>query len=136
MAVYKTAQREELLRFLNTHSDRAFTVHEIAELIKRDVSAEKVPGESTVYRLIKELVAEGEVKRTVKGNSRTFVYQIVSGSGCGHHLHMKCTVCGKLCHMDDDESREILERIRSQDMFEVDSSTVLMGKCAECSDSK
>lgn len=136
MAVYKTAQREELLRFLNAHSDRAFTIREIAEMIKNDDSAAKVPGESTVYRLIKELVADGEVRRTVKGNSRTFVYQIVNGSDCGHHLHMKCTVCGKLCHMDDEESREILEKIRSNDLFEVDSSTVLMGKCAVCNDKK
>ncbi len=134
MAVYKTAQREALLGFLRGNSDKAFTVQEIAEGIKQDSRIEKVPGESTLYRLIKELVESGEVRRTVMGNSRTFVYQIMNGDDCGHHLHMKCKVCGKICHMDEQESREIMEKIRSNDSFEVDSSTILVGKCSDCKD--
>ena len=134
MAVYKTAQREALLGFLRENSESSFTVSQIAEGIKNDSRIEKIPGESTIYRLIKELVESGEVRRTVIGNSRTFVYQIVNSTDCGHHLHMKCKVCGKLCHMDEQESREIMEKIRSNDMFEVDSSTVLIGKCSECKD--
>ena len=134
MAVYKTAQREALLGFLRGNSDKAFTVQEIAEGIKQDSRIEKVPGESTLYRLIKELVESGEVRRTVMGNSRTFVYQIMNGDDCGHHLHMKCKECGKICHMDEQESREIMEKIRSNDSFEVDSSTILVGKCSDCKD--
>lgn len=132
MAVYKTAQREALLAFLRENSERAFTVREIAEGIKQDSNIEKAPGESTIFRLIKDLVESGEVRRTVKDNSRTFIYQIMTGADCGHHLHMKCKVCGKLCHMDEQESREIMEKIRSNDMFEVDSSTILIGKCSDC----
>ena len=132
MAVYKTAQREALLAFLRENCEKSFTVREIAEGIKQDAGIEKAPGESTIFRLIKELVESGEVRRTVKDNSRTFVYQIMKSSDCGHHLHMKCKVCGKLCHMDEQESREIMEKIRSNDMFEVDSSTILIGKCSGC----
>ncbi len=134
MAVYKTAQREALLGFLRCNSDKSFTVREIEQGMKNSGSGVTVPGESTLYRLIKELVESGEVRRTVMGNSRTFVYQIVNGSDCGHHLHMKCKVCGKLCHMDEQESREIMEKIRSNDLFEVDSSTILIGKCSVCKD--
>lgn len=134
MAVYKTAQREALLGFLRENSESAFTVSQIAEGIKNSSRVEKTPGESTLYRLIKELVENGEVRRTVIGNSRTFVYQIVKSNDCGHHLHMKCKVCGKLCHMDEEESREIMEKIRSNDLFEVDSSTIIIGKCSGCKD--
>ncbi len=129
---YKTVQREELLRFLTEHSTEAFTVSEITERMRADCTVTKAPGESTVYRLIKELVESGKVKRIVRGNSRQFVYQLTAGEDCAHHLHLKCTVCGKLCHMNDEESKQIMSKILDNDSFAVDSSTVLLGKCDKC----
>ena len=95
MAQYNTIQKGELLDFLGRHRTSAYTVKEIADLMKADSAIPKPPGESTVYRLIKQLVESGEVKRTVRGNSRTFVYQLTDGESCHHHLHMKCVTCGK-----------------------------------------
>lgn len=131
-AKYNTVQKEELLEFLAQHRTEAFTVRQICELMKADGGLKKAPGESTLYRLIKELVESGTVKRTVKGSSRQFVYQLTDGESCHHHLHMKCVSCGKLFHMDDEESRELVERILKSDSFEIDSSAVLPGKCGEC----
>ena len=132
MGKYNTLQREELIEFMSKHRSSAYTVKEIADLMKQDSSIPKPPGESTVYRLIKDLVENGEVKRTVRGNSRTFVYQLTDGENCHHHLHMKCISCGKLYHMDDESSRELVERILKEDSFEIDSSAVLPGKCGGC----
>ncbi|HCJ41215.1 Fur family transcriptional regulator [uncultured Ruminococcus sp.] len=132
MAQYNTVQKGELLDFLGRHRASAYTVKEIADLMKADSDIPKPPGESTVYRLIKQLVESGEVKRTVRGNSRTFVYQLTDGESCHHHLHMKCITCGKLYHMDDEASRELVERILQEDSFEIDSSAVLPGKCGGC----
>ncbi|MBQ1433418.1 MAG: transcriptional repressor [Ruminococcus sp.] len=132
MGKYNTLQREELIEFMSKHRSSAYTVKEIADLMKQDSSIPKPPGESTVYRLIKDLVENGEVKRTVRGNSRTFVYQLTDGETCHHHLHMKCVTCGKLYHMDDESSRELVERILKEDSFEIDSSAVLPGKCGGC----
>ncbi|MBP1535334.1 MAG: transcriptional repressor [Ruminococcus sp.] len=132
MGKYNTLQREELIEFMSKHRASAYTVKEIADLMKQDSSIPKPPGESTVYRLIKDLVENGEVKRTVRGNSRTFVYQLTDGETCHHHLHMKCVTCGKLYHMDDESSRELVERILKEDSFEIDSSAVLPGKCGGC----
>ena len=132
VAKYNTMQKEELKCFLARHRSEGFTVKQIADKMKADPEVTKAPGESTVYRLVKELVESGEVKRTVKGNSRNFVYQLTEGEGCHHHLHMKCVTCGKLYHMNDKESREIVERIFREDNFELDSSAVLPGKCKEC----
>ena len=134
MAKYNTAQKEELKCFLARHKNEGLTVAEIAALMKDDPEVSKVPGESTIYRLIKELVESGEIKRTVKGNSRNFVYQLTGGEDCHHHLHMKCVSCGKLYHMDDEESRELMARIKSSEHFELDSNAVLPGRCEGCAD--
>lgn len=132
MAKYVTAQKEELKAFLSRHKSEGLTARQIADMMKADPEVTKSPGESTVYRLIKELVEAGEIKRTVKGNSRSFLYQLTEGEGCHHHLHMKCITCGKLYHMNDEESRELVEKIFRDENFELDQSAVLPGKCAAC----
>ncbi len=132
MSVYNTVQRRELMAFLEAHKQESFTVAEIEQGMINDPCVTIKPSQSTLYRLIRELVESGEVRRTVKGNSRKFVYQITGGEQCSHHLHMKCVDCGMVYHMNDEESREIVEKILSCDSFAVDSSTVLVGKCSKC----
>lgn len=132
MSVYNTVQRRELIAFLQQHKQEGFTVVEIENAMNKDPQVTIRPSQSTLYRLIKELVEEGLVRRSVKGNSRKFVYQITDGEQCTHHLHMKCMDCGKVYHMNDEQSKQLVEKILDCDSFEVDSSTVLVGKCADC----
>ena len=134
MASYQTAQKKILIEYMTKHCDTAFTVEELAEKIGEDGCREHVPGKSTLYRLMQKMVEDGRVKRFVKGNSRRFVYQIAAGERCDSHLHLKCTECGKLLHMDDDESLEILSTVLAKNSFNIDEKkTVLLGKCGECS---
>ena len=132
MAKYNTAQKEALIHFMSAHSEEAMTVAQMTELMRSDSTIIKPPSESTVYRLIKELVSEGTVKRTVKGVSREFLYQITDAEACHSHLHMKCTVCGTLMHMDSGLCGELMEKLDKQEGFELDSTMVLTGVCKKC----
>ena len=132
MASYQTMQRNVLIEFMKKNTETAFSAEELAERIK-NASPGCVPGKSTVYRLLQKLTEEGLVKRMVKGNSRKFVYQIAAGEHCDSHLHLKCTNCGKLLHMDDSESHRLFLRILKQSSFSIDErQTVLLGKCGGC----
>ncbi len=132
MAKYNTVQRDQLLRFLRRNSARAMTVADITGLMKNDPDTEKVPGESTVYRLIKQLVEEGVVKRTVNGCSREFLYQITDSAACRMHLHMKCRVCGNLFHMNEKISEQLIAELLESEGFCLDKSMVLTGICKDC----
>ena len=127
MKTYHTHQRASLLNFLKENSERAFTIEEIIENLNNSEIAK-----STVYRLMQKLVEESLVHRTVKGNSRSFVYQYISDEKCENHLHMKCTDCGKVYHLDSGVTSIIQNNIKSNTSFEIDSHTVLLGKCGEC----
>ncbi len=127
MKTYHTHQRTSLLNFLKENSERAFTIEEITEKLNNDEIAK-----STVYRLMQKLVSENLVHRTVKGNSRSFVYQYISDEKCENHLHMKCTDCGKVYHLDSGVTSIIQSNIKSNTSFEIDSHTVLLGKCGKC----
>ena len=74
---------------------------------------------------------EGSVKRFTEGHSRHFLYQLLPH--CGGHLHLRCSRCGKLYHMEDGESAAIIEEILARHHFAVDGAdTVLPGCCENC----
>lgn len=137
MAHYQTEQKRILLAYMKAHSEQAFTIEELCVRMKKELDLKSVPGKSTVYRLMPELVEEGLVKRFVKENSRKFLYQMVCGEHCDSHLHMKCSVCGKLYHMEDKESEALLLQVMQRHHFQIDEGkTVLFGQCEGCLEDK
>ena len=136
MSGYHTEQKRMLERFLQEHRERAFTVEEICSALQEE-NREGAPGKSTLYRLMTAMVAAGTVKRFVRGNSRKFVYQLVDGEHCDAHLHLKCTDCGRLFHMEEQESDRLLSQIRQISDFSVsEEKTVLFGTCSDCKHQK
>ena len=136
MAEYATEQKKLLIDFLREHHESSFSVDEIVLEMKK-INGVKVPATSTVYRLMTKLVEEGRVKRFVKGHSRQFLYQIVDRDHCRSHLHLRCMDCGKLIHLNEKLSDELLDVIRSTSDFSVnEEETVLVGACSDCSRAK
>ncbi|MBQ9945792.1 MAG: transcriptional repressor [Clostridia bacterium] len=131
MATYNTHQKELLFEFLSSHPDTPYSVEEIARELSEIYT--DAPGKSTVYRLIGQLVKNGKIKRFVKGNSRQFLYQFAGSEECHHHLHLKCTACGKLLHMGHKLSESLLSDILGENDFTVEpDSTTLYGCCKDC----
>ncbi|MBQ2847991.1 MAG: transcriptional repressor [Clostridia bacterium] len=127
MRVYHTQQRKILIDFLQKNHNKSFTIEEIMSSI-----GESGISQSTAYRLITKLVEDGIVSRSVRGTGRSFVYQYINNEKCEGHLHMKCTGCGKVYHLDSGITSIIQNDIKSSANFEIDSHTVLLGKCNTC----
>lgn len=133
MAHYQTAQKKNLTDFMMRHSEKTFSVEELCAEMEKEYKGRELPGKSTVYRLIQQMVEDGSVKRMMKEHSRKFVYQIAGGEHCALHLHMKCMDCGRILHMDDDETLRIMTEVMMKNNFKVDErQTVLVGKCVDC----
>lgn len=133
MAQYQTEQKKILLAYMKAHSEETFTIEELCERLKEEPAVLCTPGKSTIYRIMPKLVEEGLVKRLVKEGSRKFLYQMVCGEHCENHLHMKCSVCGKLYHMEDTESEELLLKVMKKHHFRIDEGmTILFGHCEGC----
>ena len=125
--LYNTEQKKQILQFLRTNSQDQYTIDEIAQALCGCV------GKSTVYRQIPFLVKEGAVKRFITENNRKSVYQAVVGFHCDAHLHMKCTICGKLLHMPEALSDQLIDLVHEKSAFAIDEEeTVLFGRCAGC----
>lgn len=131
MARYNTSQRKVLLDFMTANPERSLTIDEISEEIKS--FCDNPPGRSTIYRLMPQLAEEGIVKKFVENTGDKATYQLMNGSCCHNHMHMKCVRCGRLFHMTDEESDRLLKAIRAFNDFDVDpGSTLLFGRCSGC----
>lgn len=133
MAHYQTEQKKVLLAFLKSHKEQAFSIDDLCEAMKEEVPEDSLPGKSTIYRLMPELLEEGLVKRFVKEHSRKFLYQMIGGEHCHHHLHFKCSICGKVVHMKEQESEAFLLQVLKNYGFLIDEGkTILFGSCKQC----
>lgn len=130
MMAYKTTQRTQLYDFLKEHPHSYFTVKQLADTLSNtgaDISI------SAIYRNLSDLVEAGTIKKTVKKNSREAYYRYIDSDVCRDEIHVMCSMCGKIFHMNDTMSLFIQEQLMLQHRFELDKSkTVISGVCAEC----
>lgn len=132
MSTYNTEQKKQLIDFMTRHAQTAFSAEQAAQEMESELG-ENAPGKSTVYRLLSRLCDEGKVKRFSQRGERQSYYQIVAGKHCDRHFHLKCTRCGRLLHMSDEESEKLVSEILSASDFLIDrENTVLYGVCAKC----
>ena len=129
MATYNTIQRTCILSFLETNTEQAFTVKEIAEGIRSDSSAGCSPSESTVYRIMTDLVKNGIVRRRINQN-REYQYRLSNvKSGC---ISIRCKVCGAIQHIDEKVCCEIIDELKHNASIGTDGDIEILGICDKC----
>ena len=132
---YRTKQKELLYAFLKAHPEKQYSAKEITALIKEhhaDI------GESTVYRLIKNLTDEGVLRRFSGKNAKSVVYQFAGqNEHCHEHFHLKCTDCGELIHLDCELLKSFEKHMGAHHGFSIDPvKTIFYGVCASCGKSQ
>ena len=126
MRDYATEQRKCLLSFFEKHPDRHFAVEELVDAIE-GISL------STIYRNVNQMVAEGTIRRFQNKGRRTFLYQYIGTEECSEHLHLKCSKCGRILHMDEAAAEAVTDAVKNIFDFEVDkNATILFGACNTC----
>ena len=121
---YRTKQRDEILRFFMDNEDKCFTA--------RDVCARVKAGEATVFRTISSLVDDGRLKRYTGGRGEGAYYQLSTCSS-GDHIHLKCSKCGRLIHMDCEKMTAVKAHILKEHDFIIGGELVINGICVACS---
>lgn len=125
---YNTEQRTALLSFLTENPDKTFSAKQIAEAL-----AGKNISKSSVYRNIAELESEQKIKRVTKAGCHESFYQFCDNSACKNHIHLSCTKCGKIFHMEREQTERLVSDVEAADGFEINrAETTLYGLCRDC----
>ena len=128
MKGYQTEQKKRLLAYLSSHADRSFTLDELAAVM----TAGGV-GKSTVYRLGARLSDEGAVRRYAREEGRGYTYQYLERQECHSHLHLRCSICGRVIHLSEEISRIFAKTLLESNQFQLDDGrTLLFGRCDAC----
>ncbi len=128
---YRTRGKARLVDFLSNKKE-AMSVAEICAGLSQEGTS---PAQSSVYRMLGELCARGEVKRhRLPAPEEGYTYQYVGGAHCcDSHFHLHCVGCGGITHLECDCGAEIASLLRSAHGFSTDCArTVFYGMCADC----
>lgn len=128
---YNTKARRLILEFLESKRDTTVSVPDIMDFLKK--MGENV-NQTTVYRYLNKLDNEKKVLKFSEGEGQKAVYQIVShDNSCDGHLHVQCTKCGRLLHIDCDFLDTLSGHLKEKHNFSVRyEGSIIYGVCRSC----
>ncbi|MFA6667244.1 MAG: transcriptional repressor [Bacilli bacterium] len=134
MKEYSTKQKESIKDLLKNQNHR-FTTDEILLSLN---SGNSHVSKATLYRQLKELVEEGSVKTFYNENLKRYEYQALEVTPeCKDHIHLRCSKCGKVIHLDCKQEKKFLEHVKKKHGFEIDvENTFISGICSDCAKEK
>lgn len=128
---YQTKTKLAIITFFSQHPHTAITVSDLDLFFK----GKNTPiDRSTIYRSLDRLLKQHLLLRFTKDDGKKSFYQYIGeNSHCEEHLHLKCTDCGKIIHLDCSFMEEIAEHILNKHDFILQyESSILFGVCKEC----
>lgn len=131
---YNTGGKSTVLEFFRSNRDLQFTIDDVMSALRErcESTGEKLPGKSSVYRIISNFEHEGVLRCFSDGETSKRLYQY-SGEDCDSHFHLKCSGCGKMVHLECKIGDELLRHISSHHGFSVSAGrSMLYGECASC----
>ena len=116
---YSTRQKRELLSFLKERSMQHFSVDEVVFEL-RD-------------RYLELLAEQGRVRKYPGVQGVTQYQHVEDAASCDGHLHMLCSRCGNLLHVDCEMMGPMTEHLMTEHGFRLDlRETLLVGVCEKC----
>lgn len=128
---YKTNNRTKIMDFLKSNKDKTVSVKDIDAHMK---SLDCPVNMTTIYRYLDKLERDGDVMKYTGEHGDKATYQLVEQSHkCDSHLHLKCTDCGSVIHLDCHFMDEIAGHIASDHGFTLQcKNSVIYGLCQSC----
>ncbi len=128
---YNTKARKYILEFLENCGESTVGAADILKYLNENGVSINL---TTVYRYLNKLTLEHKVIKITEAKSQRSVYQLISHKkSCDTHLHIKCTKCGKLIHLDCGFIEKFKEHIFKEHGFLLQcSDSILYGICEDC----
>lgn len=128
---YNTAARSRILGFLMENKDRTVNANDILKVLNDGGNEVNI---TTIYRYLDKLTESGQVMKYVAENGTRAVYQYVEHEHhCEEHLHLQCTKCGAIIHLDCSFMDEIAEHISLEHGFQIQCrNSIIYGVCRNC----
>ena len=128
---YKTSGRQHIMEYLIEHKDRGVSALDIYSYLEEKGSRVNI---TTIYRNLDKLVKDGDVMKYASEQGEKCTYQYTERkTECHNHLHLKCTVCGGVIHLDCGFMKEFGRHIEEHHKFVIQcQNSMIYGVCEHC----
>lgn len=132
---YNTKNKNIILDFFKLNPKSSFSVKEIHSYLCENFKNINI---TTIYRYLDKLESDGIVIKLQADSGKNACYQYIEdGYFCNEHLHLQCSECGRIIHLDCNYMNEIVKHIADCHDFDIRcKSSVLYGLCNDCSAKK
>lgn len=130
---YNTHTRQLILDYLTENRRRAVSA---ADIVSHLEAAGQRTNPTTVYRYLDKLAGEQRVMKYVADKGERAVYQLTDAQRhCHQHIHLKCTRCGEIFHMDCHFMDEVRRHLLAEHGFTLQcEGSILYGLCRRCAE--
>jgi Fur family ferric uptake transcriptional regulator len=128
---YKTKYRDWMQKYFARHADEKVRAKDIYEKMTADGFAVNL---TTVYRNLDRLEKENILQGHKAASDDEKFYQYMQPKlDCGSHLHLLCSRCGRIIHLNCGFMDEISAHLMRDHGFQLDCrQSMLVGLCADC----
>lgn len=126
---YHTKQGEIILSCLKEMGDTAVSAEDIENILKEKGNP---VGKTTIYRQLLKYEQDGLVRKIMPPSAKSALFGIV-GNNCSEHMHLRCTECGKILHLECEFMDMLDLHIKKHHNFSADlGASVIYGICNKC----
>jgi len=126
---YKTKGKEALIALLEEHSQTTMSADTIHELLTQQGINLNL---TTIYRNLDKLAETHKILKFPASDGHKAYYQIMKRSCC-NHLHLQCSHCGKVIHLDCKYMSDFANHISNEHGFDLTfDHSILFGLCSDC----
>ncbi|QSX05856.1 transcriptional repressor [Sedimentibacter sp. zth1] len=128
---YNTKSKKIILQYLKSNTENTVTVDDIKEYLD---SVENSVNVTTIYRYLNKLFKEHYIMKYTGDLGKKATYRYVgTDSACHEHLHLQCSECGKIIHLNCEYMDKMIQHISNNHDFKIKfENTILFGKCKQC----
>ena len=130
---YNTHTRQLILDYLTENRRRAVSA---ADIVPHLEAAGQRTNPTTVYRYLDKLAGQQRVMNYGADTGQPAVYPLTDAQRhCHQHIHLKCTRCGEIFHMDCHFMDEVRRHLLAEHGFTLQcEGSILYGLCRRCAE--
>ncbi len=128
---YKTKNREYIIEILNNNINTTLSADNIFDYLQQKNIKINI---TTIYRNLEKMAKEDIVLKFPSADGNKNFYQLKShGFTYEDHLHLQCTQCGKVIHLDCDFMQSFVQHVKNDHNFDLTcGNSILFGLCDKC----
>jgi Fur family ferric uptake transcriptional regulator len=119
------------MEILRANNDITLSADDILSIFKKKCVKVNI---TTIYRNLDKLEKEGIINKFPASDSHKALYQIIRHDLKNEeHLHMQCSHCGKVIHLDCDYMTNFIQHLKDHHQFDLTcDKSILFGLCDDC----